>query len=218
MNNQQLLDADLMDSIEKYDFDRFKHLLENGADPNSLHFQRHVGFMTPLMEASNDNDSRYIVELLKYGADPNIVTDSGTALQHALLNRNSITILNLLFKNGANPFLKDEDGDTAYDMAINDNHIPEAELLKRWMDFYRVQRVGRRYLTRKRIRTKRANKRLALAKSMLDDGNLTDGNLTDGNLTSGNLTSGNLTDGNITSGNPMSYMDYDTMLKVSGYM
>ena len=49
--------------------------------------------------------------------------------------------------------------------------------------------------------------------SVLDDDNLTDGNLTDGNLTSGNLTSGNLTDGN-----PISYMDYDTMLKVSGYM
>ena len=34
------------------------------------------------------------------------------------------------------------------------------------MDFYRIQRVGRRYLTRKRIKTKRANRRLALAKSM----------------------------------------------------
>lgn len=38
MDDQQLLDADLMDSIEKYDFDRFKHLLQDGADPNSLYF------------------------------------------------------------------------------------------------------------------------------------------------------------------------------------
>jgi ankyrin repeat protein len=194
MNNQQLLDADLMDSIEKYDFDRFKHLLEDGADPNSLHFQRHVGFMTPLMEASNDNDSRYVIELLKYGADPNIITDSGFALQHALMNDNSIRVLYLLLKNGANPFLKDEDGDTAYDMAIIDNHIPETELLKDAM-LRRLQSRTRRFLTRKRVKR---NKRLALAKHMLDDGNLTDGNST--------------------SGNPMSYMDYDTMLKVSGYM
>ena len=78
-------------------------------------------------------------------------------------------------------------------MAVNDNQIPEAELLKRWMDYHRVQRVGRRYLTRKRIRTKRANKRLALSKHMLDDGNITDGN-------------------------PMSYMDYDTILELSKYM
>lgn len=166
MDNAQLLDADLMDSIETDDFDRFKHLLEVGADPNSLHFQQYIGFMTPLMEASNSNDPRYVVGLLKYGADPNIVTESGTALQHAIMNDNSIRVLYLLLKNGANPLLKDEDGDTAYDMAVGLNLIPEAELLKRWMDFHRVQRVGRRYLTRKRIKTNRANRRLALAKSM----------------------------------------------------
>lgn len=188
MDDAQLLDADLMDSIETYDFDRFKHLLEDGANPNSLHFQQHVGFMTPLMEASNSNDPRYVIGLLKYGADPNIVTDSGFALQHALMNDNSVRVLYILLKNGANPFLKDEDGDTAYDMAVNDNLIPESELLKRWMDFHRVQRVGRRYLTRKRIRTKRANRRLALSKHMLDDNN------------------------------PMSYMDYDTILELSRYM
>ena len=193
MNDAQLLDADLMDSIETYDFDRFKHLLEVGANPNSLHLDRHVGYMTPLMEASTTNDPRYIVLLLRYGANPNIVTEGGTALHYATVNNDSIRILYLLLKNGANPFLKDDDGHTPYDMAVNDNLIQEAELLKRWIDFHRVQRVGRRYLTRKRIRTKRANRRLALAKHMLDDGNLTDSN-------------------------PMSYMDYDTILKLSEYM
>ena len=196
--DERLLDADLMDSIESYDFVRFKHLLEVGADPNSLHLDQHVGYMTPLMEAANGNHARYIAELLKYGADPNIVTDAGSALQHAIMNDDSIRVLYLLLKRGANPFLKDEDGDTAYDMAVDHNLIPEAELLKRWMDFHRVQRVGRRYLTRKRIRTKRADRRLALSKHMLDDGNITDGNSTEGN--------------------PMSYMDYDTILKLSKYM
>jgi len=188
MDNTQLLDADLMDSIENFDFDRFKHLLQVGADPNSLHYQDYIGYITPLMEASNDNDPRYVIELLRYGANPNIVTEGGTALHFAMVNNNSIRILYLLLKNGANPFLKDDDGHTPYDMAVNDNLIQEAELLKRWMDFHRVQRVGRRYLTRKRIRTKRANRRLALSKHMLDDNN------------------------------PMSYMDYDTILKLSEYM
>jgi len=194
MNNTQLLDADLMDSIESDDFDRFKHLLEVGANPNSLHYQSGMGYLTPLMEAATMNHIRYIAELLTYGADPNIVTDSGTVLHYALVNNDSIRILNLLFKYyKANPLLKDISGDTAYDIAVDHNLIPEAELLKKWMDFYRVQRVGRRYLTRKRIRTKRANRRLALAKHMLDDGNITDGN-------------------------PMSYMDYDTILELSRYM
>jgi ankyrin repeat protein len=190
------LDTNLMDSIESYDFVRFKQLLEVGADPNSLHPDRHVGYLTPLIEAATMNHPRFIVELLKYGANPNIVVEGGTALHFATVNDDSLRILYILLKNPenpANPFLKDDHGDTAYDMAVDMNQIPEAELLKRWMDFYRVQRVGRRYLTRKRIRTKRADRRLALSKHMLDDGNSTEGN-------------------------PMSYMDYDTILELSKYM
>ena len=99
MDDAQLLDAYLMDSIKNHDFDRFKHLLEVDADPNSLHFDRHVGYITPLMEAANWNHPRYIAELLKYGADPNIVTEGGTALHFALMNENSIRILYLLLKN-----------------------------------------------------------------------------------------------------------------------
>ena len=148
------------------------------------------------MEAATMNHPRFIVELLKYGANPNIVVEGGTALHFAIVNNDSLRILYILLKNPenpANPFLKDDNGDTPYDMAVDHNQIPQAELLKRWMDFYRVQRVGRRYLTRKRIRTKRADRRLALSKHMLDDGNLTEGN-------------------------PMSYMDYDTILELSKYM
>ena len=193
MDDSQLLDADLIDSIQKYDFNRFKHLLESGADPNSLHYEQYIGHITPLMEAANMNHASYTSELLKYGADPNIVTEGGTALHFAIMNENSMILLYLLLKSGANPFLKDDEDDTPYDMAVNDNLIQEAELLKRWMDFHRVQRVGRRYLTRKRIRTNRAKKRLALSKHMLDDDNSTEGN-------------------------PMSYMDYDTILELSKYM
>jgi len=193
MDDQQLLDADLIDSIQKYDFNRFKHLLDSGADPNSLYLDNIIGHITPLMEAANMNHPRYVIELLNYGADPNIVIESGTALHFALMNENSMILLYLLLKNGANPFLKDDEDDTPYDMAVNDNLIQEAELLKRWMDFHRVQRVGRRYLTRKRIKTNRANRRLALSKHMLDDDNSTEGN-------------------------PMSYMDYDTILELSKYM
>ncbi|MDA7663818.1 ankyrin repeat domain-containing protein [bacterium] len=188
MDDQQLLDADLIDSIQKYDFNRFKHLLDSGADPNSLYLDNIIGHITPLMEAANMNHPRYVIELLNYGADPNIVIESGTALHFALMNENSMILLYLLLKNGANPFLKDDEDDTPYDMAVNDNLIQEAELLKRWMDFHRVQRVGRRYLTRKRIKTNRANRRLALSKHMLDDDN------------------------------SMSYMDYDTILELSKYM
>ncbi len=189
MNDTELLDAQLMDSIESDDFDIFKHLLEIGADPNTLHYQRHIGYMTPLMEASNSNDPRYVIELLKYGADPNIVTYS-TTLHHALMNRNSIRIIYLLLKNGANPLLKDMNGDTAYDDAVNDGHNKIIIDLLKDAILRRLQNKTRRFLTRKRVKR---NKRLAVAKSMLNVNNPT-------------------------LGNPMSYMDYDTMLELSGYM
>ena len=69
------LDDNLMNSIESYNFDSFKHLLEVGANPNSLHPDRHVGYLTPLIEAATMNHPRFIVELLKYGANPNIVVE-----------------------------------------------------------------------------------------------------------------------------------------------
>jgi len=107
MGDQQLLDVDLMNSIVSYNFDRFKHLLEVGANPNSLHYQQYIGHMTALMEASNDNDTRFIIELLRYGADPNIVDGYGSnALFDTvdeLYGRDELSeTLKLLFIYGAN--------------------------------------------------------------------------------------------------------------------
>ena len=199
MDYQQLLDIELMNSIESDDFDRFEHLLKDDADPNSLHLQTGYGYMTPLMEASHSNDVEYIVKLLEYGANPNIVTDS-TALHYAIMNTDSNIILELLLtnpanpSNPANPFLKDNNGDTAYDEAVNNNLINnnaftgDIEILKRYMEYYaanKIQNRSRRYLTRKRVKR---NKRLAVGKSTLDYNN------------------------------PMSYMDHDTMLELSEYM
>jgi len=159
------LDAQLMDSIETEDFDRFKHLLQVGADPNSLHDNGFVGHMTPLIQSASSNDYRYIVELLRYGADPNIITESGTVLHHALLNKNSTRVIYLLLQSGANPFLKDENDNTPYEVAVNDvftDFTPEIELLKDTM-IRKIQNKQLRRMTHKRAKTMR---RLALAKSM----------------------------------------------------
>jgi hypothetical protein len=159
------LDTQLMHSIETDDFNRFKHLLEVGADPNNLYDKGLFGNITPLIEAASRNDSRYIIELLRYGADPNIVTESGTALHHALLNENSTRVIYLLLQSGANPFLKDEDDDTPYEVAVNDeftDFTPEIELLKDTM-IRKIQNKQLRRMTHKRAKTMR---RLALAKSM----------------------------------------------------
>jgi hypothetical protein len=193
------LNGDVFYSIENNNIIKFISILETGINVDFLYYEYKIGFITPLIKAILEDKPIFIRELLKYGANPNIVTDIEPVLILALYNHD-INIYKLLLKNGANPFLKDINGDTAYDIAINRRHnFTEIELLKDAM-IRRIQSRSRRYLTRKLVK---ANRRLALSKHMLNDGNLTEGNLTKGNLTNGN---------------PMSYMDYDTILELSRYL
>lgn len=183
------LNEELFDSIENNNIIKFISILETGINVDFLYYEYKIGFITPLIKAILEDKTIFIRELLKYGANPNIVTDIKPALILALYNHN-IDNFKLLLINGANPFLKDNNGDTAYDIAINSRHnfTEEIELLKDAM-IRRIQSRSRRYLTRKLVKT---NRRLALSKHMLNN--------------------------NSTYGNPMSYMDYDTMLELSRYL
>ena len=200
MEDLEDLNGDVFYSIENNNIKKFISILETGINVDFLYYEYKIGFITPLIKAILEDKTIFIRELLKYGANPNIVTDIEPVLILALYNHD-INIFKLLLINGANPFLKDINGDTAYDIAINSRHnfTEEIELLKDAM-IRRIQSRSKRYLTRKLVK---ANRRLALSKHMLNDGNLTNGNLTDGNLTNGN---------------PMSYMDYDTILELSRYL
>ena len=200
MEDLEDLNGDVFYSIENNNIKKFISILETGINVDFLYYEYKIGFITPLIKAILEDKTIFIRELLKYGANPNIVTDIEPVLILALYNHD-INIFKLLLINGANPFLKDINGDTAYDIAINSRHnfTEEIELLKDAM-IRRIQSRSKRYLTRKLVK---ANRRLALSKHMLNDGNLTNGNLTDGNLTNGN---------------PMSEMDYDTILELSRYL
>ena len=152
-------------------------------DPNIFNYGE-----TPLMWVNLTSDPlNYTKLLIKMGADPNNRSyDNSTSLHYAVANENPDT-LKYLLSVGANPFLKDDDGDTPYDLAKYYEHIIEAYILKDAM-IRKIQNKQLRRMTRRRARTMRS---LATAKSMLNHENLTYGNTT--------------------YGNPMSYMDYDTM-------
>jgi len=49
---------------------------------------------------------------------------------------------------------------------MSESFDDEAEILKYYMDIYRVQRINRRRMTRNRVKTLKNSRRLALMKSM----------------------------------------------------
>ena len=144
---------------------RLKHNMERELgfivnDPNMS-----INNETPLILVNfTDNPLNYTKLLIKMGAVPNFTdVEEGTVLHYAVANENPDT-LKYLLSVGANPFIRDGDGETPYDFAKRIDHIIEAHILKDHM-LRRLQSRTRRYLTHKRIKRK-AYRRLALAKSM----------------------------------------------------
>ena len=75
------------------------------------------GDETPLMSVNMfyDNPINYTKLLIKMGANPNIINpELGTAFTYAVSNNNTDT-LKYLLSVGANPLIKDGDGETPYD-------------------------------------------------------------------------------------------------------
>ena len=103
--------------------------------------------------------------LLGAGANVNYTNDTGSSL-HWIIFENNLQLLRLFLIEGADPFIRDIDGETAYDLSIRNNYISEAEILKYYMDIFRVQRINRRRMTRNRVKTIKNSRRLALMKSM----------------------------------------------------
>ena len=161
-----------------------KKYLEDGLNPNFTGFPPYENKpITPLMLAAQIDDrySYYVIrELLDHKADPNYSDDSGSVL-HWVIYQDPYIVrgipyasesLRLLLERGANPFIRNEDGETAYDVCVNDSsgiantNIFNELLLKKFMDIIRIQRCYRRKMTRKRVKTIKCNRKLALMKCM----------------------------------------------------
>ena len=150
---------------------RLKHDMETELgfivnDPNMLDSDG----LTPLMLINMfyNNPINYTKLLIKMGADPNIVHhEFGTALHTAITPVPHYESAKYLLSVGANPFIKDSDGDTPYDLAVYYGNDEIAELLINQM-IRKIQNKQLRRMTRRRARTMR---RLATAKSILTDDN-----------------------------------------------
>ena len=169
--------------IDNGNIDNVKDYLLDGLNPN---FVGNVSYdnkpRTPLMIAGQNYTDSYVMirELLYNKADPNYSDDSGSVL-HWVIYQNPFIVrgipyasesLRLLLECGANPFIRNELGETAYDVCvcdssgIADTNIFNELLLKEFMDIIRIQRCYRRKMTRKRVKTIKGERRLALMKCM----------------------------------------------------
>lgn len=141
--------------------------IDNILQRVGINYQNKDG-LTPLMLASMNENYRLVQFLLENGANPNIIRnkDGETALFDGLDN---YEITKLLLENGANPFHKIYD-ETPYEIAVNDDDIEIAKLLKKYMNIYRIkiiqniQALHRGKLTRRKLRTSMARRRSALSR------------------------------------------------------
>ena len=118
---------------------------------------------SPLQTAAeNSVDLNIINLLLENGVDPNYTNDRGNALHFAIENENPvyIAILELLLNKGASPYVRDQDNETPYDIAKNQDDKKAMEILVDHMN--KTKQIGK--IQRKF--KKRTRKRNVAAKSI----------------------------------------------------
>jgi len=117
-----------------FDASILKVFLQYGVSPDCICFD-----MSMLHMVSSDSASI----LLQFGADPNNKDGDGiTPLMSAVLSLGSISdynneqlqVIKILLQNGANPYLKNKEGETALDIAIRRNKSKAVEILQKYMN------------------------------------------------------------------------------------
>jgi ankyrin repeat protein len=103
--------------------DVVRYLLEAGADPRPA--SRQGGF-TPLHSAvateAATSDAEIVRMLLDKGANPNAKSQSGSTPLHTVAFTGDRASLDLLLKHGADRAIKNNDGKTAADIAVERGH------------------------------------------------------------------------------------------------
>jgi ankyrin repeat protein len=109
-----------------------RYLLDADADPRPA--SRQGGF-TPLHSAvatdAGARDIEIVRMLLDKGADPNAKSQSGSTPLHTVAFTGDTASLDLILKHGADPTIRNADGKTARDVAVERDNHEVADVLAR---------------------------------------------------------------------------------------
>eukprot|EP00392_Amoebophrya_sp_AT5.2_P009239 g9267.t1 len=116
---QKKLDKEFLECCFEGELDEVKKLLEKGTDSNAADTRKYTG----LSEASCNGQLPVVEYLLGYnpplGSDPNAKSTEGrTALHRAAFNGHC-AVVTVLLQHGADPRIKDNRGETCYDIATS---------------------------------------------------------------------------------------------------
>lgn len=103
-----------INAVRNGDVPAVRAMLARGADPNS---GEGINDWTPLLHAVHKNQLGSVEALLDGHADPNRAVNGGTPLMWAA-GYGYTPIVRLLLARGADPRLRDLDGETAVDYAV----------------------------------------------------------------------------------------------------
>ena len=103
-----------VDAVRSGDVVAVRKMLASGADPNA---PEGVNDWTPLIHAVHKNQIGSVAALLDGHADPNRAVNGGTPLMWAA-GYGYTPIVRLLLARGADPRIRDLDGETAVDYAV----------------------------------------------------------------------------------------------------
>lgn len=106
------VEPEIFQMVRSNDVIKLVYELENGADPNSLNG---VGDPLVYVAAGPKGGLAVMRELLKAGADPNVLTSKGRSALHNAASWCSPDIVVALLTSGANPHLTNAKGLTAID-------------------------------------------------------------------------------------------------------
>lgn len=119
----------LLIAFKKQNYEIFKLLLRNGADPNVKNYRSYSILMSICMDKDEFKENhKYVSFLLKYNIDINYQNKFGlTALMYTFYRNCNIQcdikIIKILLENGANPNIKDKEGRTALFFAFDNIDI-----------------------------------------------------------------------------------------------
>ena len=129
MTKQDVLDQEFLNAAFRGDFESLKEALQRGANINATDS---AGRTALFLLVASDQSYECVKYLLSNGIDVDVRNDFGVTVLMDITYYGQKRYAKLLLDHGVDTSLKDSDGNTAYDTAIEEGYLEIAEMLDRY--------------------------------------------------------------------------------------